>query len=650
MQSATSDAEITSSVSPLVLEKATSAIERHLLKAAAKAESRSASTLVGRRLLSHPVPLETILAEYSAEDDAESLLLESSSTRHLLQFSPSANRWSSEEAAPYCSVQYDTSFTIDYTAGDGLDDGFINGTDPGACCAACLFRLDCFAWTVKTGLGFPLDGCYLRGKEYGTEVVTGWVSGTMADEVAWQPPPTPNPRYLPAGKSKYGQVLKLTSKFFAAQRSGYIPDSTIPWRSNSHLDDAVPGGWYDAGDTLKLNFPMSTTVSFISWAMISFPKAFSSSGATSDYLKQLRVANDYLLGCYDEKNKKYIGQIGHPNIDHNSWGRPEDNADTRPTFVWRSNMTASDLLSSAAAAWASSSLVFKSSDPAYAKTLANKAKSIYTWAKSGPKGKYSAYYKDAVGSIYPSTDYIDDLTWAAAWLYKATGDKNYLKDAEGYWKSAADDADLYPGWDSVWVPAAVLMRQISRSGVTVPGKEMYSSFYEKVFLPSWLKADGTNSVTRTPKGMTHPSWSMWANLQFSSTTAMLMLQDVIGNKSPEMRKAELKYAQREVNYVLGSTGRSFIVGWGNAPPKNIHHAPSSCADPPEECNWQNYHMKAANAQTMYGAMVAGPGGKKRYPDRPDYYLDVRDDYITNEVSLNYNAGLSGALAGMYAFS
>lgn len=651
MQSATSDAEIANEVNPLVLEKATSAIEMHLLKAAAKADARATSVLAGRRLLTHPVPLETILAEYNIDEEAENNVLASSSSRHLLQYSPSPIRPSNEEASPYCAFQQDTSFTIDYSSDRGLSSGFIEGTDPGACCAACLFRLDCFAWTVKTTLGYPQDGCYLRGKSYGTENVTGWISGTMSPDVTWQPPATPNPRNLPIGRKKYGDVLKLAAKFFAAQRSGMISDKVVPWRRDSHLDDTVPGGWYDAGDTLKLNFPMSTSVSFISWAMISFPNAFTSVGATSEYRKQLRVATEYLLGCYDEDAKTYIGQIGDPNIDHGTWGRPEEySTSTRPAFVWGTNMTASDLLSSAAAAWASASIVFKKTDPVYSNLLKNKSKAIYEWAKSAPKGKYSAYYPSAVGSIYPSSDYIDDLAWAAAWLYKATGDETYLKDAEGFWKSDAQSADIYPGWDSVWVPTAVLMRQMSRSGVKIPGKEMYDSFYENQFLSSWLRADGTSSVTRTPKGMTHPSWSMWGNLQFSTTTSMLMLQDTIKNKNPSMRKGALKYAKREVDYVLGSTGRSFIVGWGNAPPKNIHHAPSTCANLPEICDWQNYFMKAENAQIVYGAMVAGPGGVKKDPENPDDYLDVRSDYVTNEVSLNYNAGLVGALAGMYAYN
>jgi len=647
MKAATTDAETNDEVNPLVLGKVISAIEMHLLKAAANADAKATSALAGRRLLAHPISLDTILAEYNKEEE-ENNVLSSSSTRHLLEYTPSAERPSSKEASPYCNLLQDTSFNA---VGNTLGQGFLNGTDPGACCAACLFRLDCYTWTVKTTLGFPKDGCYLRGKSNETESVTGWVSGTMSPDVAWQPPATPNPRKLPGGRKKYGDVLKLAAKFLAAQRSGKIPGNSIPWRGNSHLDDAVPGGWYDAGDTLKINFPMSTSVSFINWAMISFPKAFESNGVHREYRKQLRVATDYLLGCYDEKAKTYIGQIGNPNIDHSTWGRPEEDNTTRPVYIWEGNMTATELLSSASAAWASASVLLKKKDPSYSKLLKNKAIAIYSWAKSAPKGKYTEYYKDAVGSIYPSSDYIDDLSWAAAWLYKATGDKKYLKDAEEFWTSDPNGyADIYSGWDSVWAPTAVLMRQIGRSGVKVPGKEMYDSFYENVFLASWLKADGTYSITRTPKGMTYPSWSKWANLQFSTTSSMIMLQDTVKNKDSRIRDAGLKYAKREVNYVLGSTGRSFVVGWGNSPPKNIHHAAESCPDPPEVCDWQTYFMKANNAQTLYGAMVAGPGGVAQDPENPDYYLDLRSDYVTNEVSLNYNAGFIGALAGMYAYN
>ncbi len=34
---------------------------------------------------------------------------------------------------------------------------------------------------------------------------------------------------------------------------------------------------------------------------------------------------------------------------------------------------------------------------------------------------------------YNSTSFRDDLAWAASWMYKATGDPDYLGDAYGFW-------------------------------------------------------------------------------------------------------------------------------------------------------------------------------------------------------------------------
>ena len=36
-------------------------------------------------------------------------------------------------------------------------------------------------------------------------------------------------------------------------------------------------------------------------------------------------------------------------------------------------------------------------------------------------------------ALYNDSSYYDDLTFAATWLYRATGDTDYLKDAEAYY-------------------------------------------------------------------------------------------------------------------------------------------------------------------------------------------------------------------------
>ena len=45
---------------------------------------------------------------------------------------------------------------------------------------------------------------------------------------------------------------------------------------------------------------------------------------------------------------------------------------------------------------------------------------------------------------YNSTSYRDDLTWAAAWLFKATADPGYLADAYAFWTTHTNQEGI---WD-----------------------------------------------------------------------------------------------------------------------------------------------------------------------------------------------------------
>lgn len=66
---------------------------------------------------------------------------------------------------------------------------------------------------------------------------------------------------------------------------------------------------------------------------------------------------------------------------------------------------------------------------------------------------------------------------------------------------------------------------------------------------------------------------------------------------------------------------------------------SSCPDRPEPCGWEAYRSPKPNPQLLYGAVVSGP-------DENDNYKDLREEYIYNEVTLDYNAGFQSAVAGL----
>lgn len=171
--------------------------------------------------------------------------------------------------------------------------------------------------------------------------------------------------------------------------------------------------------------------------------------------------------CYDESARTYVGQIGHPAIDHAYWGRAEDQTVERPAYVWDASMPASDLLSNTAAALASSSLVFKWVDPPYAARLLSTAKSLYTWAVSS-EGSYSKFYKSAT-SPYPSSSYLDSQSWAACWMYRATGDAKYLQDAAGEfaqrrWGRFRDNAGKHMPSRAVRAPCCSVLEARAGSG------------------------------------------------------------------------------------------------------------------------------------------------------------------------------------------
>ena len=95
--------------------------------------------------------------------------------------------------------------------------------------------------------------------------------------------------------------------------------------------------------------------------------------------------------------------------------------------------------------------------------------------------------------------------------------------------------------------------------------------------------------------------------------------------------------------MLGDSGRSFVVGFGNNYPKQPHHKAAACKSPPAECNWSTFEdISQDNPHQLNGALVGGPKSAN------DEYQDVRTDYIMNEVTLDYNAGFQSAVAGLKA--
>ncbi|XP_036363854.1 endoglucanase E-4-like [Octopus sinensis] len=429
-------------------------------------------------------------------------------------------------------------------------------------------------------------------------------------------------------KYNYQEILLKSMLFYEAQRSGYLPHNRrIRWRGHSALNDRsefgedLTGGWYDAGDHVKFGFTMASATTILLWGLVEFREAYEKTGLIKDMLDCVRWPLDYFLKAHTMKYEFYV-QVGNPYIDHSYWTRAEDMTMERPAFKVTKENPGSDVVAETAAALAAGAMVFNRTDRLYSTQLLQHAIQLFEFAD-----EYRKKYSDSVPIVrefYPSSGYQDELTWAAIWLYRATGMKKYLHYAErnyrGGWVWSFS-------WDEKEIGSMVLLYNLTR-------KAKYKRDLTQI-LQDWLPG---GTLPYTPKGLVYRS--SWGVLRYAGNMAFIAL---LAAESGLNSTVYRYWALQQIHYILGDSGRSYVVGAGHNPPTRPHHAGSSCkvSGP---CSWDDFESKGANPIVLYGAVVGGPNIN-------DSYTDDRSDFIHNEVTCDYNAGFHSAVSGLnYLFS
>jgi len=445
------------------------------------------------------------------------------------------------------------------------------------------------------------------------------------------------PQPKASGPYNYGEALQKAIFFYDCQRSGKLSSGTLRlnWRGDSGLDDGkdvgldLTGGFYDAGDHVKFNLPMAYTATMLSWAVYEYKDAFVNSGQLEPLLENIKWATDYFIKCHPEPNVYYY-QVGDGNADHAWWGPAEAMPMQRPAYKLDKSSPGSAVSAQTAAALASASIIFKDIDAAYSKECLKHAKELFEFADST---KSDAGYTAANGFYNSWSGFYDELSWAGAWLYMATNDKTYLKKAEdyvNYWeKEGQSNAIKYTWshcWDDVHYGAELLLLKLTS------GNARYKEAIE-MHLDWWTTGYNGNRIKYTPKGL---AWlDQWGALRYATTTAFLacVYSDWPGADKTKASNY-MKFAEAQANYALGSSGRSFVVGFGKNPPEHPHHRTA-------HGSWANsMSIPEKHRHVLYGALVGGP-------DSNDNYKDEVSDYVCNEVACDYNAGFVGLLARMY---
>ncbi|KAK3009825.1 hypothetical protein RJ639_013950 [Escallonia herrerae] len=464
-----------------------------------------------------------------------------------------------------------------------------------------------------------------------------------------------------AASRDYGDALSKSILFFEGQRSGKLPPTQrVTWRRDSALADGfgqgvdLVGGYYDAGDNVKFNFPMAFSTTMLAWSITEFGKSMVGTSDLQHALEAIRWSTDYFLKATSLPGVVFA-QVGEPNSDHSCWERPEDMDTPRISYAVTEKSPGSEVSAEIAAALAASSIVFKSFDRGYSRLLLQRASKVFDFADT-----YRGSYNDSIGQwVCPfycdNSGYQDELLWAAAWLHKATK-------ATFYWTYVTENIHNLSsftefGWDAkhaginVLISKYILINSLDSAPFLQNADKLVCSI---------LPESPTLGVEYSPGGLLFKPGL--CNMQHSTSLSFLLLAYARYLKSANKvvqcdnvvatPSRLIRFARGQVDYILGKNppNTSYMVGYGRKFPQRIHHRGSSLpsvGQHPEHIDCKGgtpyFSSNEDNPNLLIGAVVGGP-------DINDSYADSRADFAHSEPTTYVNAPLVGLLAYFRAHS
>ncbi|KAK7470799.1 hypothetical protein VKT23_002217 [Stygiomarasmius scandens] len=485
----------------------------------------------------------------------------------------------------------------------------------------------------------------------------------------------PEPPWLPPDASKgaepsdggnpnpqWSTLLGNLLYFYEAQRSGTLPSTNrVSWRNDSCTSDGsdvgldLSGGYYDAGDYIKVSFPLSFTLMSICWGATDFGKGYDMANQTVYLDDMLRWGLDWLIKTHPSNNTLYV-EVADTGIDNAYWGGDQNIPGPRPSFQINDTHPGTDAAASVSAAFSSCSNLYAGrgfnhsqayqppaslQNSSYADRLLNHAQQLYSFAVNASGGQVTYQTSTpVVTESYASSGFGDDLTIAALFLAAATNSSSYYQDALDYYKrySLAGQNDVF-NWDSKTPGVYVLFTQLAQANYPFAGDFSSWQTESERYFDKIVDDDGDSFLTDGGL-LYYDGDSNDASLNPALNAAMLLTRYAAIASNPDKATSYLNYANSQLDYVLGKNPMSvpYVVGVNPNSPSNPHSAMASGGDDINNIDTD----PEQEAYVIYGAVVGGP-------DQRDRYFDIRSDWVESEVALDYNAPML-TLAAMHVLN
>jgi len=455
------------------------------------------------------------------------------------------------------------------------------------------------------------------------------------------------------GNDVYRRALWLTMRSYYGQRCGCNVDlgdgyshPACHLAADFHASSGKTGpcksrgGWHDAGDYGRyvVNSGISTGTLLWAWEMSNSPvhkldlKIPESGGKIPDFLAEIQWNLDWMLSLQDED-----GGVWQKQTSENfcSFVMPQD--DHLTSYVigtgsapFKSTCATADLAAVAAIA----ARCYGPYNDAYAKRCIEAAKRAFAWAMKNP----NVTFKNPAGvrtGEYGDGDCRDELLWAAAELWRTTGDEQCRKAFESGISYLKPDTGLRirtPGWNQLSALAlwtyAMADRKSASSELLTQIREASAHAAEELVRNSRQNGYGNTMAL---------SDYVWGSNGVAANQSLQLIVTDRLRKNEEFRKV----AAENLHYLLGRNcwDLSWVTQLGQRPFEHPHHRPSGADN--IAAPWPGLLSGGPNAHP------ADPAGWTM-PQRPPMrmYKDVQAAYSMNEIAINWNAPLVFLLAAL----
>lgn len=438
-------------------------------------------------------------------------------------------------------------------------------------------------------------------------------------------------------KDIYKDVFKDAMKFFYYQRCGeslsseYAGELAHPechtslariYGTDEKID--VSGGWHDAGDYGRYVVATSRTLGDLLGAYDANKDAFTddtgipeSGNGVADVLDECKREFEWLFKMQNKEN----GGVYHKVTCAGFPGFIMPQYETDELIVCPISTTATGDF---AAIMAKAYETYKDIDQQFADKCLDAAKKAYDYLDVAKIPQNGVQNPDGiVTGAYEDYSDNDERYWAAAELFRATGESKY---DEKFKELAASKIEMGYDWQNVGDFGNEAYLNAKGADETIKSRIKDAIVRKADEIVKTSKNDGYGVSTGS-------NYCWGSNMGILNEASLLDLANTISPNNDYV-----KYAREHINYCFGknANAKCFVTGYGSDTVKHPHYRPS-----------------VATKVVMPGMIIGGVNSNLQDPHAKAYlkdkapakcYLDDEESYSINEVDIYWNSALIRALA------